>query len=113
MRAPRRALTSDINDASPEHTGTNRQGNRRKTAARGTLGLDGSRQCVRRFVQACGLFHWRCLVKLTYAQAKAHEHASALVTQPLLTDEERCFALEHWRADAGGNTARQTPGGGA
>jgi hypothetical protein len=39
-------------------------------------------------------------MKLTYAQAKAHEHASELLTQPLLTDEERCFVLEHWRAGA-------------
>ena len=39
-------------------------------------------------------------MKLTYARAKAHEHASVLLTKPLLTDEERCFVLEHWRAGA-------------
>jgi predicted RNA methylase len=39
-------------------------------------------------------------MKLTHAQAKAHEQASDLLTKQLLTDEERCFVLEHWRAGA-------------
>lgn len=39
-------------------------------------------------------------MRLSRVRAKAHQEAAALLTRPRLTEDERCFVLENWRAGA-------------